>query len=178
LHPDTSGNDDDAQEDCDGLSGFLSDEEKNNLKKVRGKLTRVQKWINGNRDMRNRKKIYIARSTCITSPEALVLMKKYGFAIVNNMSHLFTDANKPDKYQRDDIHTVPQNEKNIIFEGVELSDESSSVTPHFDKDHVHARRQLKDIKKDFYKEYENKYAGQQVDVIEGMFEGMAACTEH
>ena len=77
-------------------------------------------------------------------------MKKYGFAIVNNMNELFDAANQPDKNQRDYIHTVPNAEKNIVFESVELSDDSSSVTPHFEKDHVHARRQLKDIRKDSY----------------------------
>jgi hypothetical protein len=164
---------DDSQDDCEGFSGILSDEENDNGKRSRGKLTRVQKWINGNRDMRKRKSLYIARSTCNTAPEALVLMKKYGFVIVNNMSELFDEGNQPDKYQRDYIHTVPQSEKNIIFESVELSDDSSSVTPHFDKDHVHARRQLKDVKKDSYKEFKSKYAGQLDDVIKGMFEGMA-----
>ena len=169
---------DDSQDDCDGFSGILSDEENDNGKRSRGKLTRVQKWINGNRDMRKRKSFYIARSTCNTAPEGLVLMKKYGFAIVNNMNELFDAANQPDKYQRDYIHTVPNAEKNIIFESVELSDESSSVTPHYDKDHVHARRQLKDIRKDSYKEFKSKYAGQQEDIIRGMFEGMAGITEH
>jgi hypothetical protein len=94
------------------------------------------------------------------------------------MIGLFAEANKPDTAQRDYIMSVPQTEKNIIFEGVELSDESSAVTPHFDKDHVAARRQLKDSKKYSYKEFKSKYSGQQEDIIEGMFEGMAGCSSH
>ena len=104
LSNDSNDSEDDSQDDCDGFSGILSDEENDhNGKRSRGKLTRVQKWINGNRDMRKRKSFYIARSTCNTAPEGLVLMKKYGFAIVNNMSELFHEANQPDKYQRDYI---------------------------------------------------------------------------
>ena len=67
---------DDSQDDCDGFSGILSDEENDNGKRSRGKLTRIQKWINGNRDMRKRKSFYIARSTCNTAREGAGLDEK------------------------------------------------------------------------------------------------------
>ncbi len=87
---------------------------------------------------------------------------------MNNWTALVTRKNKPDTEQRDYILHAPEGDKEI-FEGVYLDDQSSSVTPHYHKDHVDARRQLKDSTKKGYMDYKAKYAGQQADILEGMF---------
>ncbi len=48
------------------------------------------------------------------------------------------------------------------------------MKPHYDKDHVDARRQLKDNTKKVYTDYKAKYATQQADILAGMFGGGAA----
>ena len=55
-----------------------------------------------------------------------------------------------------------------------MDDQSTSVKSHYDKDHVAARRQLKDNTKKVYMDYKAKYAPQQADIIAGMFEGGGA----
>ena len=92
---------------------------------------------------------------------------------MNNMKTLFGPNHQPDREQRDYIRHAPESEKQIVFEGVVLDDLSSSVIPHYHKDHVDARRQLKDTNKKAYVDYKAKYAGQQVDIIEAMFDGAA-----
>ncbi len=75
----TISNDDNSDDDDNSCSGFLSDDTNDTKKGGRSKLTCVQKWINGNRDMRSRKDMYIARSTVDTLPQVLAKMKQYGF---------------------------------------------------------------------------------------------------
>ncbi len=93
---------------------------------------------------------------------------------MNNWTTLLSRNNLPDTEQRDYIRNVPEGEKQIVFEGVYLDDQSSSVTPHYHKDHVDARRQLKDSTKKGCMYYKAKYAGQRVDILQGMFHGNAA----
>ena len=124
--------------------------------------------------MRLRKNEYLKRATVDTWADGHMKLCNGGFAIVNNWTTLLSPNNLPYTEQRDYIRNVPEGEKQIVFEGVYLDDQSSSVTPHYHKDHVDARRQLKDSMKKGFMDYKAKYAGQQADILKGMFHGEAA----
>jgi hypothetical protein len=124
--------------------------------------------------MRLRKNEYLKRATVDTWADGHMKLCNGGFAIVNNWTTLLSPNNLPDTEQREYIRNVPEGEKHIVFEGVYLDDQSSSVTPHYHKDHVDARRQLKDSMKKGFMDYKAKYVGQQADILKGMFQGEAA----
>ena len=155
----------------DSGDGFCDDD--SDVKPIRKRLTAVEKWANGNKAMRERKDMYIKSVTVNTVQEVYAKLCTGGIAIMNNMKTLFGPNHQPDREQRDYIRHAPESEKQIVFEGVVLDDLSSSVIPHYHKDHVDARRQLKDTNKKAYLDYKAKYAGQQVDIIEAMFDGAA-----
>jgi hypothetical protein len=155
----------------DSGDGFCDDD--SDVKPIRKRLTGVEKWANGNKAMRERKDMYIKSVTVNTVREVYAKLCTGGIAIMNNMKTLFGPNHQPDREQRDYIRHAPESEKQIVFEGVVLDDLSSSVIPHYHKDHVDARRQLKDTNKKAYVDYKAKYAGQQVDIIEAMFDGAA-----
>ena len=140
-------------------------------KSVRKRLTQLEKWANGNKSIRERKQVFIQQALVDTWAEAHDKLCKVGFAIVNNFPALMGSNHRPDMDQRDYIRHAPDAEKQTVFEGAYLDDQSSSVIPHYDKDHVDARRQLKDSSKKVYLDYKAKYAPQLVDIIEGIFGG-------
>jgi hypothetical protein len=124
--------------------------------------------------MLERQQVYITQATVDTWPEAYDKLCHGGFAIVNNFTSLMGRNHRPDMEQRDYIRHAAEADKQVVFEAVYLDDHSTSVKPHYDKDHVDARRQLKDNTKKVYMDYKAKYAPQQADIIAGMFEGGGA----
>ena len=140
-------------------------------KSVRKRLTQLEKWANGNKSIRERKQVFIQQALVDTWAEAHDKLCKVGFAIVNNFPALLGSNHRPDMDQRDYIRHAADADKQTVFEAAILDDQSSSVKPHYDKDHVDARRQLKDSSKKVYLDYKAKYAPQLVDIIEGIFGG-------
>jgi hypothetical protein len=122
----------------DSGDGFCDDD--SDVKPIRKRLTAVEKWANGNKAMRERKDMYIKSVTVNTVQEVYAKLCTGGIAIMNNMKTLFGPNHQPDREQRDYIRHAPESEKQIVFEGVVLDDLSSSVIPHYHKDHVDARR--------------------------------------
>jgi hypothetical protein len=173
LHPKDQDNmprePDEADSSCSELSS--NDEGAQTGKSVRKRLTQLEKWANGNKAMRERKQVYVQQALVDTWAEAHEKLCHVGFAIVNNFTALLGSNHRPDMEQRDYIRHAAEADKQIVFEAVYLDDQSSSVKPHYDKDNVDARRQLKDSSKKVYLDYKAKYAPQQADIIAGMFEG-------
>ena len=155
----------DSNEDASSSS---DDEGEHTGKSVRKRLTQVEKWANGHKGMGERQQVYITQATVDTWPEAYGKMRHGGFAIMNNFTSLLGRSHRPDMEQRDYIRHAAEADKQVVFEAVYLDDQSTSVTSHYDKDHVDARRQLKDNTKKFYMDYKAKYAPQQADIIAGI----------
>ena len=97
--------------------------------------------------MRERKQVYIQQALVDTWAEGYDKLCQVGFAIVNNFPALMGCNHRPDMDQRDYIRHAADADKQTVFEAAILDDQSSSVKPHYDKDHVNARRQLKDSNK-------------------------------
>ncbi len=124
-------------------------------KSVHKRLTQLEKWANGNKSMRERKHLYIQQALVDTWAEAHDKLCHVGFAIVNNFTALLGSNHRPDMEQRDYIRHAAEADKQIVFEAAYMDDQSSSVKPHYEKDHVDARRQLKDSSKKVYLDYKS-----------------------
>ena len=95
-------------------------------------------------------------------------MATHGWAVMDNMTSLFHPDCRPSEAQRHFIHTLPENLKEHIFEGVTRDDTSPVFTPSKDKLGAQARKQmvskLPPVK---YSEYIAKYERQATCIIEG-----------
>ena len=97
---------------------------------------------------------------------------------MNNFTALLGSNHRPDMEQRDYILHATEAEKVIVHEAALLNDQASSIEPHYDKDHVEGRRQLKENKTKQFLEYKAKYAPQLADIVAAMFEGQPAANSN
>ena len=65
---------------------------------------------------------------------------------MNNFTDLLGSDYRPDMEQRDYILHAAEADKVVVHEAAYLNDQASSINPHYDKDHVEGRRQLKETK--------------------------------
>jgi hypothetical protein len=155
-----------------------NDEDEQTPRSVRKRLTQLEKWANGNKAMRERQQVYIQQATVDTWAEAYDKLCHVGFAVVNNFTALLGSDHRPDMEQRDYILHATEAEKVIVHEAALLNDQASSIEPHYDKDHVEGRRQLKENKTKQFLEYKAKYAPQLADIVAAMFEGKPAANSN
>ena len=147
------------------------------MKRTKAKSTRLDNWQLGNKAARERKDEYIKAATVDSLPEVRIRLKNHGCAIMNNMASLFDNNSKPTKEQSDYILNTNEDNKNVIFEGAVLHDNSSVISLETKKDKLggRARFQLKAAghsgtwgKK--YLDLCKKHRPQLSTIIEGMFE--------
>jgi hypothetical protein len=152
------------------------------MKRTKAKSTQLDNWRLGNKAARERKDEYIKAATVESLPEVRVRLKNHGWAIMNNMTSLF-DNNycRPTKEQSNYILNTNDDNKNVIFEGAVLHDNSSVINLETKKDKLRgrARFQLKSAghsgtwaKK--YLDLCKKHRPQLSTIIEGMFEDEVA----
>ena len=115
------------------------------MKRTKKKATRLDYWQLGNKAARERKDEYIKAATVDTWLEARVRLQKHGWAIMNNMASLFDAGCKPTQEQCNYILQTNDDNKNVIFEGAVLHDNSSAVNLETKKKKLggRARFQLK-----------------------------------
>ena len=147
------------------------------LKRSKPKSTRLDNWQLGNKAARERKDEYIKAATVESLPDVRVRLQNHGWAIMDNMASLFDNNCKPTKEQSDYILNTNDDNKNVIFEGAVLHDNSSVISLETKKDKLggRARFQLKPAghsgqwgKK--YVDLCKKHRPQLSTIIQGMFE--------
>ena len=130
----------------------------------------VEKWQRGHQKaaLKAAQDETVLAATVLTLRDAHLRMATHGWAVMNNMTSLFHPDCRPSKAQRDFIHTLPENLKEHIFEGVTLDDSAPVFAPSKDKLGAQARKQIvPKLPPGKYSEYIEKYARQAACIIEG-----------
>ena len=157
-------------------------------------LNTVDKWQKGHRRaaLEAARKKVVEQVTVQTWAEAYVMLRDHGWAVVENFTSLFSPESQPNGEQRDYIlqgtigtqhayfvcsltasylPSVPEDCKEVIFEGAQSKDDSAFIGAHHDRISLHARQQLKatqlgpQVPK--WKAYKERYGNQLVELIEG-----------
>ena len=140
------------------------------------KMTRLDNWQLGNKAARERKDSYLAGATCESLDEVRIRLKSHAWAVMNNMTDLFSESCRPTQEQADYILQTNEDNKVVIVEGALFSDASSWVNLDMKKDKLggRCRYQLKlgghsgAYQKKFV-EYQKKYKPQLECILRGMF---------